>query len=151
MADPGRPSRKLFTVEQANAMLPLVRAITSDLASLSRDVSERRQRLSLLLEGREPPDGIDPYREELARIEEDLVRDCARLREYADELAALGVEPKSAVEGLVDFPAVIDGRAVYLCWKLGEPRVLFWHDPGAGYAGRRRLPTVRMTAESGSR
>ena len=151
MVGRGRPPRRLFTVEQANAMLPLVSAITSDLASLSRDVSERRQRLSLLLDGREPPDGVDPYREELARIEEDLVQECRRLQEYADELTALGVEPRSAVEGLVDFPAMMDGRMVYLCWKLGEPEVLFWHEPSAGYAGRRRLPAVRLAAESGSR
>jgi hypothetical protein len=107
--------------------------------------------LSLLLDGREPPDGSDPYREELARIEEDLVRDCRRLREYADELTTLGVKPKSAIEGLVDFPAMMDGRMVYLCWQLGEPEVLFWHEAGAGYAGRRRLPTARLAAESGSR
>ena len=151
MAGRGGAPRRVFTLEQANAMLPLVRAITSDLASLSRDVSERRQRLSFLLDGREPPDGSDPYREELARIEEDLARDCRRLREYADELTTLGVKPKSAIEGMVDFPAMIDGRMVYLCWQLGEPEVLFWHEPGAGYAGRRRLPTARLAAESGSR
>jgi hypothetical protein len=131
--------RKLFTVQQANAALPLVRAIMSDLAALSRDVSERRQRLSFLLDGRDAYGENDPYREELTQVEEELEHDSQRLRGYADELLELGVEPKSAVEGLVDFPSMRDGRLVYLCWKLGEPEVLFWHEWHAGFAGRRPL------------
>ena len=49
------------------------------------------------------------------------------------------MEPKGAVEGLVDFPAEMDGRIVYLCWKLGEPEVLHWHDLESGFAGRQSL------------
>ena len=109
-----KPAR-LFTIEQANAMLPLVRAITSDLAALARDVVDRRQRLAVLTVGRELKKG-DPYSDELAQIETDLHLDSQRLVEYMDELKALGVEPKGAVDGLVDFPAEIDGRIVLLCW-----------------------------------
>jgi hypothetical protein len=135
--DANKPAR-LFTVEQANAMLPLVRAITSDLASLAKDVMERRHRLALLLSGRQLKPN-DPYSEELAQMEADLERDTLRLQEYVEELRELGVEPKGAVEGLVDFPAQIDGRLVYLCWKLGEPEVFYWHEVDAGFAGRQPL------------
>jgi hypothetical protein len=134
--------RKLFTIEQANAALPLVRAIVTDLAQLSRDVIERRERLSHLLAGREIEEG-DPYGEELAEIERELEQDTRRLSEYVDELRQLGVEPKNGPEGLVDFPAMMDGRLVYLCWKLGELEVLYWHEQEAGFAGRQPL-----TAES---
>jgi hypothetical protein len=132
-----KPAR-LFTIEQANAMLPLVRAITTDLASLARDVVERRNRLALLTAGRKHKQG-DPYSDELAQIEKDIQRDGQRLVEYMNELKELGVEPKGAVEGLVDFPAEMDGRIVLLCWKLGEPEVLHWHDLESGYAGRQSL------------
>ena len=132
-----KPAR-LFTIEQANAMLPLVRAITSDLANLARDVVERRHRLALLTTGRELKKG-DPYSDELAQIEKDLQLDGQRLVDYMTELKELGVEPKGAVEGLVDFPAEMDGRIVLLCWKLGEPEVLHWHDLEGGYAGRQSL------------
>jgi hypothetical protein len=132
-----KPAR-LFTIEQANAMLPLVRAITSDLASLARDMVDRRQRLALLTAGRKLKQG-DPYSDELAQIEKDLQLDGQRLVEYIDELKELGVEPKGAVEGLVDFPAEMDGRIVLLCWKLGEPEVLHWHDLESGFAGRQSL------------
>lgn len=138
--------RKLFTVEQANAALPLVRAIAADLASLSRDVIERRERLSLLLAGRER--GVrDLYGEELAQVEEELEKDSERLQEYVEELRELGVEPKNGPEGLVDFPAMMEGRPVYLCWKLGEPEVLHWHDLDAGFRGRQSLAAASSVRE----
>jgi len=129
---------RLFTIEQANAMLPLVRAITTDLSNLARDVMERRHRLALLTAGRELRAG-DPYSDELAQMEGELERDAGRLQDYVDELRELGVEPKGALEGLVDFPCELDGRVVFLCWKLGEPEVLHWHDLDAGFAGRQPL------------
>lgn len=132
-----KPAR-LFTIEQANATLPLVRAITTDLANLARDVVDRRHRLGLLTAGRELKKG-DPYSDELAQIEKDLQRDGQRLQEFVNELRELGVEPKGAVDGLIDFPAEMDGRIVLLCWKLGEPEVLHWHELDAGYAGRQSL------------
>lgn len=131
-------NRKVFTVDQANAALPLVRAIAKDLAELSRDVIERRERLSLLLRGRER-EKRDLYAEELAQVQEELESDNERLRVYVEELRELGVDPKDGPEGLIDFPAVMDGRAVYLCWKLGEPEVLYWHDLEAGFRGRQSL------------
>lgn len=136
-------ARGHFTPEEANAMLPLVRAITSDLVRVSRDVNERRERLGFLLR-RQHPNSNTLYREELAQIEEELAADAERLQEYLGELRQLGVEPKSATEGLVDFPAVIEGRKAYLCWKLGEPEVLYWHEIDAGFQGRQ--PLVAGTA-----
>jgi hypothetical protein len=54
-----------------------------------------------------------------------------------EEIAALGCVIKDVELGLVDWPAWHDGRAVWLCWRLGEPEVGFWHDLDAGFAGRR--------------
>jgi hypothetical protein len=136
---PKRPAqRRIFTPADADATLPLVRAIVSDLVGLSRELAERRQRLGLLLAGKGKK-ARDPYHEELVQIQKDVDKDVPQLKEYIDELRALGVEPKSGSEGLVDFPAVLDGRQVCLCWKLGEPRVLFWHDMEAGFTGRQPI------------
>jgi len=145
--------QRLFTIEQANAMLPLVRAIVKDLVELARDVIERRQRLANLTHDGELEPG-DPYHQESMQIEEELEKDRQRLHEYIRELRQLGAEPKDGTLGLVDFPAIIDGRTVYLCWKLDEPEILFWHDLDAGFAGRQPLPpagpAVITTAASGS-
>ena len=139
--------KRFFTVEEANKSLPLVRAIVDDLAQLSREVIERRERLSVLMDGREE-DERGPYREELTQIEEELEKDSRRLQEYVEELRELGVEPKNGTEGLVDFPALIDGREVYLCWKLDEPEVLFWHEQDAGFAGRQSLTAGSVAGDS---
>jgi len=129
---------KTFTIEQANAALPLVRAIVTDLVELARDVIERRQRLAVLYEGRRR-DAFGPYREEMAHVLEELERDGDRLDEFVRELEQLGVELKSPTEGLIDFPAMFDGRMVYLCWKLGEPKIAYWHELEAGFQGRQPL------------
>lgn len=130
--------RRLFTVEEANAMLPLVRAIVTDLAQLSRDVVDRRERLAHLRASRDAR-AHDFYTDEVAEIEAELERDTQQLYDYVEELRQLGVEPKNGPEGLVDFPSRMDGRIVYLCWRLGEPEVLYWHDLDAGFAGRQSL------------
>lgn len=119
-------------------MLPLVRAITADLATLARDVVERRTRLAAFKSRKDAKAG-DPYSDELASMQQALNADSQRLQEYIDELRSLGLEPKGAVDGLVDFPAVMDGRVVYLCWKLGETEVTHWHEVNAGFAGRQSL------------
>lgn len=138
---------KLFTIEQANACLPLVRMIVGDMVALAREMIERRQRLDQLTAGRDISKG-DLYSEELAQMEEELEKDTERLQGYAQELVELGVEPKGAAEGLVDFPHLMDGRLVYLCWKYNEPEVLFWHELNAGFAGRRPL-TAGACADDG--
>jgi len=137
MSEPYRP-RKFFTVEQANAALPLVRAITTDLVRLAREVLERRERLALLSAGRGAA-ANDLYAEELAQIEEELDKDSEQLQVYVDELVELGVEPKSGPEGLIDFPSMMDDRLVFLCWKLGEAEVLHWHELDSGFRGRQPL------------
>ncbi|MDA1050107.1 MAG: DUF2203 domain-containing protein [Planctomycetota bacterium] len=129
---------KIFTVEEANARLPLVRAIVSDLMRLATELSERRDRLSQLSRSRSGG-SADVYQAEVEQVEQQLETDSERLSDYLRELLELGVEPKSAIAGLVDFPAMIDGKLVYLCWKYDEPEVLFWHDLEAGFASRQSL------------
>ncbi len=132
---------KIFTIEEANKMLPLVRAITDDVVRLAREMVDRRQRLDYLKGDRDDAEG-DPYGDELADMESQQEKDEAKLREYVEELQELGVEPKTLTEGLIDFPAYIDGRLVFLCWKHGEPEIQFWHDLEAGFAGRQPLPVA---------
>lgn len=141
-------TRKSFTVEQANAALPLVRAIVRDLVELACDVVERRERLAAIVGGRGRQETPDAYGEELAQVESDLERDTQRLQEYVGELLQLGVEPKSATDGLVDFPTMIDDRPAYLCWKLGEPEVLYWHELDAGFRGRQPLTAASLSSSS---
>ncbi|MEC7696451.1 MAG: DUF2203 domain-containing protein [Planctomycetota bacterium] len=135
---------RTFTVEDANATLPLVRAICRDLSSLSHEVIERKERLSVLLAGRDE-NRDDLYRQELVQIEEELKRDTARVEEYVQELRDLGVESKDGIEGLVGFPSMMDGRVVFLSWKLDETEVLHWHEIEEDFSGRQPLVVATRT------
>ncbi|MEC7501625.1 MAG: DUF2203 domain-containing protein [Planctomycetota bacterium] len=135
---------RMFTVEDANATLPLVGAICRDLSSLSHEVVERKERLSVLLAGSDE-NRDDLYRQELVQIEEELKRDTARVEEYVQELRDLGVEPKVGTEGLVGFPSMMDGRVVFLSWKLDETEVLHWHEIEEDFSGRQPLVVASRT------
>ena len=139
---------KLFTIEEANASLPLVRAITTDLAELSARVFQRQRHFDSVSAGRKlsAEDGL--YSEELIHEQSELERQKDRLNDLIDELRTLGAEPKTGPSGaidLVDFPSQRDERMVYLCWKLGEDRVEHWHELNTGFSGRQSLTDVAET------
>lgn len=127
-------------------MLPLVRAIVSDIVALAGDLTQRNDRLSML-QVSDAEDG-DPYSEEVLQMQREIEVDMDRLQEYVDELSELGVELKSATEGLVDFRSHIDHRDVYLCWKLGEDEVAHWHSLTTGFEGRQSLLEGASTTEA---
>ena len=143
-------SARLFTIEQANASLPLVRSITADLVGRTREFVERKERLEGLLAGRRLAPG-DPYDEELAQVCTELEQEAQRIEEYQTELRDLGVLPQGPFDGLVDFPSLRDGRIVFLCWKFGESEVTHWHETDAGFAGRRPLETASAVGGESSR
>lgn len=136
-----------FTAASANRMLPLVRAIVQDIVELSRDLQEREQRLDDLrtAEGNQNRRGDDPYSEEVEQMQRDIEHDSERLKGFIRELEHLGVEFKDPVKGLVDFPTVIDGKDAFLCWRLGEPEVGFWHPLDGGFLSRRSLTDGSMS------
>lgn len=130
---------QLFTVDQANRMLPLVRRIVEDVVREHRSRSEKQVELDLLATaaaGSLP----DPR---VAALERDVQRLARELEGFERELKELGIQLKDPRMGLIDFPANLDGRRVLLCWHLGETSVQFWHDESSGFAGRQPLsPTL---------
>ena len=125
---------RLFTVEEANALLPELREL---LVELRRAVEEH--------------DAVAPEaREARAKIrgnghgvaEEPLARQEAsheEIRRLVGRVQELGIELKDPRSGLVDFPSLREGRTVYLCWRLEEPAVAYWHPVETGFAGRQPL------------
>ncbi len=126
---------KLFTVEEANRTLPLVRKIVEDIFAQHRVWREKILELDLLsstMKADEPRDRA----EQLEREAQALARE---IDGFQQELQDLGIELKDRRLGLVDFASEIGGRRVLLCWRLGEPEVQYWHEVDAGYAGRQPL------------
>ena len=133
-----RPS-KIFTVDEANRTLPLVRAIVKDLTELAAELGERKNRIERLQAGRDDQSS-DIYGDEVAEVARQLEKDAAQLEGYVNELRSLGVEVKSVADGIVDFPCVINDELVLLCWRINEPNVSFWHRLEDGFAGRQPIP-----------
>lgn len=143
---PHAAPKRYFTVEQANKMLPLLRSIVRDIIESAADLQRRQEQLARGNDGEE----TDYYAEERLSLRREVERGAARIEELVDELRELGVELKGW-DGLVDFPALLEGREIYLCWKYGEPEVAHWHEIDAGFAGRRKLTGTEKIAEANPR
>lgn len=141
---------KQFTVASANRTLPLVRAIVADIVELYKDVRDRELRLQDLRRShkRRNLEASDMYTEEVEQIQADLEKDMDRLKGFVGELEQLGVEFKDYDQGLVDFPTTMNGRDAFLCWKLGEVAVEYWHTVDGGFQGRERLPDLDALPDS---
>jgi hypothetical protein len=139
----------LFSLEQANAMLPLLRLIVADISLAHRELAERKLQFHRLVRRRESQSklGSAYHDEELAETRADLRVETEQLEALIAELEALGVVLRSAFDGIVDFPAVINDEAAYYCWKMGDLDVAAWHYPNEGYSQRRPVPPDRLGIE----
>ncbi|GAB4130389.1 DUF2203 family protein [Thermopirellula anaerolimosa] len=124
-----------FSLREANERLAEARPIVERMTALAEDLWLRKERLTELNRGARERHPL--YREEVAAMERSLEEDMLRLQEYVREIVSLGAEVKNLREGILDFPARLDGRRIWLCWRLGEPEILFWHEWETGFAGRR--------------
>jgi hypothetical protein len=128
---PGKPSHERhYTVEQANAALPWVGERLERIRA-ALEILEQPQHQSALQELDMLHGGGYPGREAAAALLD--------VMGAATQLEALDIVLRDPRQGLVDFPSIRDGEEVYLCWKLDEHRVEWWHEPDAGFAGRQPL------------
>jgi hypothetical protein len=116
---------KYFTPGEANKTLPLVRKIVKDILE---NVS-RMKAIADLLEGYIEENG------EVARL-------ASEIDQFMNELNEIGCSYKdwNFSIGLVDFPSIIDGEEVLLCWRSDEESISFYHSPDDGFAGRKPIP-----------
>jgi hypothetical protein len=124
---------KLFTIQEANALLPQVRTIVASIQRAHQRLSPYRKDARQAAEAAEQGGGGIEDGVAYAMI-------LTELTSAMSELDGLGVQLKDFERGLVDFPSLRDGRVVLLCWQLGEGDELeWWHDVDAGFAGRTPL------------
>jgi hypothetical protein len=126
---------QLFTVVEANALLPHLIPLLTRLRSLKKQLDETREELEQLI----PAMRSNGHGGEVRTLERRIAEHVDGLSSGIRRLTQLGIEVKDLDQGLIDFPSLRDGRVVYLCWRLGEERVGFWHDLDAGFAGRQPL------------
>ncbi|MCC7104571.1 MAG: DUF2203 domain-containing protein [Chloroflexi bacterium] len=128
---------RTFTLEEARALLPALRELLEQ-AIAARGTLERAAEASRRLEQRARGNGHGDH-DASTSFERDSQQATASFQAAVRDIAELGVELKALNAGLVDFPSLREGRVVYLCWKLDEPDLAFWHPFETGFAGRQPL------------
>jgi hypothetical protein len=129
MSEPeSQPEERTFTIEEANELLPWLTDVLPRIRQIRQTIlaGAERIRRSARLDG-----GGSQGKEYWEALDS--------LRQDVEELSKRGVVLRDAETGLVDFPAVQQGDRVFLCWRIGEDRVGFWHDLKAGFSGRKPL------------
>jgi hypothetical protein len=119
---------KRYSVEEANALLPHIAPALVELREKFEEALQIRATVARIGQG----NGWSSERDEWAGT-------LQRVAELLERFQEWEVEIKDVTMGLVDFPAVMAGEDVYLCWRLGEPEVAYWHTIEGGFAGRRPI------------
>jgi hypothetical protein len=120
-----------FSVDEANAVLPRVRSIVASVLAARQRILEAQPEVWPTLE---KVIGNGGSRKASALVEEFKI-----VENGIQAIQNLGVFVKDINTGLIDFPALRQDREVFLCWRYDEPRVAFWHELQAGFAGRQAI------------
>lgn len=122
-----------YDIDSANARVEELKPILAALRKARDEVAAGQLRLSQL----QSVEDADP--ELLVREQEGMNVTVKRMEQAVRQIDAWGVTLRDIGTGLVDVPALVNGRPVWLCWKLGEGEIGYWHELEAGIAGRRPL------------
>lgn len=118
---------KHYTRDEARALLPKIRVWLTELARLRQQLNASEQQMGALL--------VQGYDLGGAMVNR-WVRMAAEIHGLIEEFQSREIEIKDLDRGLVDFPAFIGGKEVFLCWEKDEEDIEFWHDLSSGYSGR---------------
>ena len=129
---------KYFTLEEATALLPTLRPILERIIML-RARLERTERDLVSLHWKARTNGHANHEGSFGEGQSARTDLMAEINAELVKIHDLGVELKDPALGLIDFPAMRDGKVVYLCWRLGERAIEYWHDTDTGFSGRQPL------------
>jgi hypothetical protein len=122
--------RKHYTQDEARALLPKLRAWLAELAELREKLEMNDQRLAAIMAGGNDVGGD---------LVNQKVKLLGRMKELLQEFEEREIFIKDLERGLIDFPAIVGDREVFLCWEKDEDDVEYWHDIDSGFAGREPL------------
>jgi len=127
---------KLFTVEEANKLLPEIRTLIDEFKDRKKIFFELKEEVFELTE---IVDREEYRSEELSNKERILMATSKEIENLFEEIAKLGCIVKDIDNGLVDFISIFQGKKVFLCWKQGEDNVSWYHDMHTGFSGRLKI------------
>lgn len=127
---------KTFTLDEAQALLPLVEALLKRAQESKRDAEAVEAQLGALQQQIAATGGMRVDVGRVAKQRADTEMHLQRLRETVSEMDEIGVQVKDLDAGLLDFPCRLEDEIVLLCWRAGEPAIEHWHTMEAGFQGR---------------
>jgi hypothetical protein len=127
-----------FTLDEATALLPTLSPILEEIIAL-RDRLERTERDLVSLHWKARTNGHADQHGSFGEGQSERTALMAEINAQLVKLHELGVELKDPATGLIDFPSLREGRVVYLCWRLGEAAIEYWHELDTGFGGRQPL------------
>ena len=130
---------KRFTLIEAERLLPEVEALMRDAVALKAEYETADNAISELSHRVTMMGGMVIDRDRVIENRERRDRSAKELRETVERLQDIGCLIKDLDMGLVDFPTLFRGEEVYLCWKLGETGISFWHGVQEGFGGRKKI------------
>jgi hypothetical protein len=126
---------RLFTVDEANELLPNVRVLVEQ-------ILENIRRLKSASETVIRKEGLDPETPNLMnrlRDDSEIAKLIGQVKGWVDEINSYGCICKGVEQGLIDFPCMLGAEVVFLCWQIGESSINHWHRIEDGFAGRKPL------------
>lgn len=124
--------KKYFSVDEVNSVIPDISTVVQELVDLKKSIELKIPKIKpVISKAGSNGGGSKSLSEHLVSI--------SKMEELITILNKTGCILKDVNVGLIDFPHIKDGKEVYLCWKLGEKRVAFWHEIEAGFAGRKPI------------
>ncbi len=130
---------KLFSLSEAETARRQVEPLLIEAMEGRRQVSEVDEKLSAISNRILIMGGVTIDYEVAGRLRNEYNRLVERVKEALDQIHATGCVVKDLDSGLVDFPAILKNEEVYLCWRLGEDRIRFYHRQDEGFAGRKPI------------
>ena len=130
---------KTFTLGEAQTLLPVVEALLKRAQEAALRAGELEQEMQVLSHRIFLSGGLHVDVGTTARRRAERDKAVQEAKDTLAEIDSIGVQVKDLQEGLLDFPCIIEGKTVLLCWKLGEKEIGFWHSPEDGFAGRKPL------------
>ena len=132
-------AQKNFTLHEAQVLLPVLKSLLKQaidgkklIESIDAEFQELAQRIFL-------SGGLLVEIGKVAMRRAEREKTAQRIKDVVAEIDVTGVQVKDLDMGLLDFPCVVDGKTILLCWKMGEEKITHWHDLEEGYAGRKLI------------
>lgn len=142
---------RTFTLGEAHELLPLLSSLLQNAMRAQQRVEEIDQEFQALVSHILLSGGVQVDPIHTSRLKAERERQAQKLEDAVREISASGVQLKDLGEGLLDFPCMMNGKVILLCWKQGEAAIEHWHGVQEGFANRKPLDPSMYPHDPGHR